>query len=76
MISVAASQSTELLPLRVRLRRVGTMDEKTDGTDRQQGRQIHLSRQEICPKNRSHPCLFPLDDPTTFLFNMLDTMGM
>ena len=56
MISVAASQSTELLPLRVRLRGVGTMDEETDGRDHQQGWQIHLSRQEICPKNRSHPC--------------------
>jgi hypothetical protein len=54
MISVAASQSTELLPLRVRLRGVGTMDEETDGRDHQQGRQIHLSRREICPKNRSH----------------------
>jgi hypothetical protein len=56
MISDAASQSPELLPLRVRLRGVGTMDEETDGRDYRQGRQIHLSRQEICPKNRSHPC--------------------
>jgi hypothetical protein len=56
MISVAASQSTELLSLRVRLRGVGTMDEETDARDHQQGgRQIYLSRQEICPKNRSHP---------------------
>jgi hypothetical protein len=31
------------------------MDEETDGRDHQQGWQIHLSRQEICPKNRSHP---------------------
>jgi hypothetical protein len=56
MMNVAASQSTELLALRVRLRCVGTMDEETDGRDHQQCRQIHLTRQEICPKNRSHPC--------------------
>lgn len=54
MISVAEAQYTELLPLRVRLRRVGTLDEETDERDQQQRRQIHLSLQEICPKNRSH----------------------
>jgi hypothetical protein len=43
MIGVAASQSTELLPLRGRLRGVGRMDEETDGQDHQQSRQIRLS---------------------------------
>ena len=60
MMNAAASQSTELLPLRVRLRCVGTMDEETDRRDHQQRRQIRLSRQEICPKNRSHPLLTQL----------------
>ena len=55
MIGVAAARSEELLPLRVRLRGVGMIDEETERTDHQQGWQIHLSRQEICPKNRSHP---------------------
>ena len=55
MMNVAASQSTELLPLRVRLRGLGTIDEETDGRDHQQRRQIRLSLQEICPKNRNHP---------------------
>jgi hypothetical protein len=31
------------------------MDEEIDRRDHQQRRQIHLYRQEICPKNRSHP---------------------
>ena len=44
MIDVAATQSAELLPLRVRLRGVGTIDEETERRDHQQGGQIHLSR--------------------------------
>jgi hypothetical protein len=55
MIGVAAPRSPELLPLRVRLRGVGTIDEETERRDHQQGWQIHLTEQEICPKNRSHP---------------------
>ena len=55
MISVAAARSPDLLPLRVRLRGVGTIDEETERRDHQQGGQIHLPHQEICPKNRSHP---------------------
>jgi hypothetical protein len=47
MISVAATRSTELLPLRVRLRGVGTIDEETEQRDHQQGWQIHLTEQEI-----------------------------
>lgn len=39
----------------VRLRGIGTMDEDIDVRDHQQRRQIPLYRQEICPKNRSHP---------------------
>jgi hypothetical protein len=55
MIGVTAERSEELLPLRVRLRGVGTIDEETERTDHQQRWQIHLTEQEICPKNRSHP---------------------
>ena len=54
MIGVTAARSEELLPLRGRLRVVGTIDEETDRRDHQQGWQIHLAHQEICPKNRSH----------------------
>jgi putative transposase len=57
MIGVTAARSEELLPLRGRLRVVGTIDEETDRRDHQQGWQIHLAHQEICPKNRSHPLL-------------------
>ena len=56
MISVAAARSPELLTLRVRLRGVRTIDEETERRDHQPGWQIHLTDQEICPKNRSHPC--------------------
>jgi hypothetical protein len=63
IIGVVAPQSTELLPLRVRLRGLGTIDEETDGRDHQQRRQIHLSQQEICPKNRSHPYVRPERPP-------------
>ena len=59
MIDVTEAQSEELLPLRGRLRGVGTIDEATDGRDHQQAWQIHLAHQEICPKNRSHPFLHP-----------------
>jgi hypothetical protein len=59
MISVAAARSTELLPLRVRLAAVGTIDGETERRDHQQGGQIHLTHQEICAKNRSHPSLRP-----------------
>ncbi len=55
MIAVTAARSEELLPLRVRLRGVESIDEETERRDHQQGRQIHLSHKEICPKNRSHP---------------------
>jgi hypothetical protein len=56
MIGVTAVRSKELLPLRIRLRGVGTVDEETERRDYQQGQQIHLTHQEICLKNRSHPC--------------------
>jgi hypothetical protein len=55
MIGVAAERFEELLPLRVRLRGAGTIDEETERRDHQSGWQIHLTDQEICPKNRSHP---------------------
>ena len=55
MIGVTAPRTEELLPLRVRLRGVGTIDEEAERRDHQQGWQIHLPEQEICPKNRSHP---------------------
>jgi hypothetical protein len=55
MIGVTAARTEELLPLRVRLRGLGTIDEETERRDHQQGWQIHLAEQEICPKNRSHP---------------------
>ena len=55
MIGVEAERSEELLPLRVRLRGAGTIDEETERRDHQPGWQIHLPDQEICPKNRSHP---------------------
>ena len=57
MIGVTEARSTELLPLRIRLPGVGTIDEETDRRDYQPSWQIHLSRKEICPKNRSHPSL-------------------
>jgi hypothetical protein len=57
MIDVTEARSAELLPLRVRLRSVETIDEKTDRRDHQPSWQIHLSQSEICPKNRSHPSL-------------------
>jgi hypothetical protein len=57
MIGVTSERSEELLPLRVRLRGVGTNDEQTERRDHQPGWQIHLTDQEICPKNRSHPCI-------------------
>ena len=56
MIGVASERSEELLPLRVRLRGVRTIDEETERRDHQPGWQIHLTDQEICPKKRSHPC--------------------
>jgi len=55
MIGVTAARSEELLPLRATLRGVRTIDEETVRRDHQQGWQIHLTDQEICPKNRSHP---------------------
>jgi len=54
MIGLTAARSEELLPLRGRLRVVGTIDEETDRRDHPKRRQIHLAHQEICPKNRSH----------------------
>jgi hypothetical protein len=57
MIGVTAARTEELLPLRVRLRGVGTIDEEAERRDHQQGWQIHLTEQEICPKNRSHPTM-------------------
>ena len=51
MIGVEAERSEELLPLRVRLRGAGTIDEETERRDHQPGWQIHLPDQEICPKN-------------------------
>lgn len=33
----------------------GTIEEEAERRDHQPGWQIHLSRKEICPKNRSHP---------------------
>jgi len=59
MIGRNEARSAELLPLRIRLHGVGTIDEETKRRDYQQGWQIHLSRKEICPKNRSHPCPTP-----------------
>ena len=45
----------ELLTLRVRLRHLRTIDEDQRREDhQQQGRRIHLTEEEICPKNRSH----------------------
>jgi hypothetical protein len=55
MIGVIAVGSKELLSLRARLRCAGTIDEETERRDYQQGWQIHLTHQEICPKDRSHP---------------------
>ena len=51
----AEENTAELLTLRVRLRYLRTIDEKRRRDDhQQQGRQIHLTEEEICPKNRSH----------------------
>ena len=44
MIDITVARSAELLPLRVRLRGVGTIDEETDRRDHQPSWQIHLSR--------------------------------
>ncbi len=55
MIGITAARIEELLPLRARLRSLGTIDEQTERRDHQHNRQIHLAHQEICPKNRSHP---------------------
>ena len=54
MIGVAAERSQELLPLRVRLRGVGTIDDETERRDHQPGWQIHLTDQEI--SGRLHIC--------------------
>jgi hypothetical protein len=47
MIGASAPGTEELLPLRVRLRGLGTTDEETERRDHQQGRQIHLAEQEF-----------------------------
>jgi hypothetical protein len=44
MISLSAAQSEELLPLRVRLRGVGAIEEETERRDHQQGRADPLNR--------------------------------
>jgi hypothetical protein len=55
MIGVNAARTEEPLPLRVRLRGLGTIGEAKERRDHQQGLQIHLTEEEISPKNRSHP---------------------
>ena len=52
----AEDRSAELLTLRVRPRMVKTTNEEQGRREHhQQGWQIHLAEEEICPKNRSHP---------------------
>jgi len=54
----AEDRSAELLTLRVRPRMVKTINEEQGRREHhQQGWQIHLAEEEICPKNRSHPLL-------------------
>ena len=54
---IEAEESAELLTLRVRPRMPKTIDEEQGPRNHhQQGWQIHLADEEICPKNRSHPC--------------------
>lgn len=56
MISVE-KKSAELLTLRVRPRMAKTINEEQRRREHhKQGWQIHLTEEEICPKNRSHPC--------------------
>ena len=53
---IEVEKSEELLTLRVRPRMLKTIDEERGRRNHhQQGRQIHLAEEEICPKNRSHP---------------------
>ncbi len=53
---IEVEESEELLTLRVRPRMPKTIDEEQGPRNHhQQGWQIHLAEEEICPKNRSHP---------------------
>jgi len=55
---IEVEESEELLTLRVRPRMPKTIDEEQGPRNHhQQGWQIHLAGEEICPKNRSHPSL-------------------
>jgi len=57
---IEVEKSDELLTLRVRPRMPKTIDEEQGPRNHhQQGWQIHLAEEEICPKNRSHRT--PLD---------------
>ena len=61
MIEIQA-KSKEGLTLRVRPRDQKTFDEDGRRRDHQPiGHQIHLTKEEICPKNRNHRCR-PLND--------------
>ena len=52
---IEVEKSDELLTLRVRPRMPKTIDEEQGPRNHhQQGWQIHLAEEEICPKNRSH----------------------
>jgi hypothetical protein len=53
---IEVEESEELLTLRVRSRMPKTIDEEQGRRNHhQQGWQIHLAEEEICPKDRSHP---------------------
>jgi len=57
---IEVEKSDELLTLRVRPRMPKTIDEEQGPRNHhQQGWQIHLAEEEICPKNRSHRIPLP-----------------
>jgi len=57
---IEVEKSDELLTLRVRPRMPKTIDEEQGPRNHhQQGWQIHLAEEEICPKNRSHRSRHP-----------------
>ena len=70
---IEVEESEELLTLRVRPRTPKTIDEEQGPRNHhQQGWQIHLAEEEICPKNRSHPSLPGRSGPSSPEFCIQD----